>query len=304
MEEIIDILVVGAGPAGLSAAINGITRGKTVRLLSNVESYLEKAEQVDNYLGFHKVSGHTLMKAFNDHAKALGIKLETGKVSNIFPMKSQFLVNFGGDILTAKTVVLATGVAKAVEIPGEQALLGNGVSYCATCDGMIYRGRVVIVYGLAEDAVEEANYLHGIGVFVTFVANKERPLTLEDEIKFIRGKVSEIHGEDRVNGVLIKNKIQSDQGDTVKEEFVPAEGIFILRDSIAPTALVAGLALENGYVAVDRHMATNIPGLYACGDCSGVPLQIAKAVGEGLVAAQQAAKYIDVQIKKNNKEEK
>ena len=299
MEEITDIIVIGAGPAGLSAAINGITRGKTVKLLTNTESYLAKAERVDNYLGFHKIDGQAMMKAFTEHAEAMGATVETGKVSNIFPMKKQFLVNFGGDILTARTVVLATGVAKTKAIRGEQELLGKGVSYCATCDGMLYRGKKVAVYGLAEDAVEEANYLHEIGVLVTFIAAKERPESLHDAIGFIRGSVVEIQGEANVRSIRYKAP-----GTKGEETALEAEGIFILQNSIAPTALIDGLAMENGYVAVDRHMATNIPGLYAAGDCTGLPLQIAKAVGEGLVAAQQAAKYIDEKKAQSNKEEK
>lgn len=300
MGEITDIIVVGAGPAGLSAAINGLTRGKTVRVLSNAESYLAKAERVDNYLGFHDINGHEMMKAFESHAKKMGIEVETGKVSNIFPMNDQFMVNFGNDILMAKTVVLATGVAKTKAIRGEQELLGKGVSYCATCDGMLYRGKKAVVYGQADDAVEEANYLREIGVLVTFVANQQRPESLHEDIGFIRGSLAEIQGKDSVKGIQFKPAGTTEK----KQTSLETDAVFILQNSIAPRALVAGLALENGYVAVDRRMATNIPGLYAAGDCTGIPLQISKAVGEGLVAAQQAAKHIDEQKIYSNKEAK
>jgi len=290
MESMTDIIVVGAGPAGYSAAINAVARGKTVRLLSSSPSYLEKAEQVDNYLGFHQIDGASMMKVFADHALAMGITAETGKVSNIFAMKDQVLVNFSGDILTARTVVMATGVTKTKAVRGEQELLGKGVSYCATCDGMLYRGRKAVVWGQADDAAEEANHLKAIGVQITFITNKERPAGLHLDISFIQGALLEIQGQDKVTGVLYKTPGASGQ-DTVLE----TEAVFVLQNSIAPTTLVDGLAVETGYVAVDRHMATNIPGLFAAGDCTGLPLQIAKAVGEGLVAAQSAAKYIDEQ---------
>lgn len=290
MESMTDIIVVGAGPAGYSAAINAVARGKTVRLLSSSPSYLEKAEQVDNYLGFHQIDGASMMKVFADHALAMGITAEIGKVSNIFAMKDQVLVNFSGDILTARTVVMATGVTKTKVVRGEQELLGKGVSYCATCDGMLYRGRKAVVWGQADDAAEEANYLKEIGVQITFITNKERPAGLHLDISFIQGALLEIQGQDKVTGVLYKTPGASGQ-DTVLE----TEAVFVLQNSIAPTTLVDGLAVETGYVAVDRHMATNIPGLFAAGDCTGLPLQIAKAVGEGLVAAQSAAKYIDEQ---------
>jgi thioredoxin reductase (NADPH) len=299
MGSMTDIIVVGAGPAGYSAAINAVTRGKTVRLLSSSSSYLEKAERVDNYLGFHQIDGEAMMKVFADHALAMGVTAETGKVSNIFAMKNQFLVNFSGDILEARAVVMATGVAKTKAVRGEQELLGKGVSYCATCDGMLYRGRKAVVWGQADDAAEEANYLKEIGVQITFISPKERPSELHLDISFIQGALVEIQGKEKVSGVLYKAA-----GGSGQDAVLETEAVFVLQNSIAPTTLVDGLAVENGYVAVDRRMATNIPGLYAAGDCTGLPLQIAKAVGEGLVAAQSAAKYIDELKSQSGKEER
>lgn len=276
-----NIVIIGAGPAGLSASINAVARGKSVRLLSGGSTYLSRAETVDNYLGFYHTTGAELMQRFEEHASQMGIPIEKGRVANIMPFGSYFMVNFNGDILESDTVILTTGIAKTKEIPGEAALLGHGVSYCATCDGMLYRGKKAIVWGLSPDAPEEAGFLNGIGVSVTYVARGERPETLDDAIPFVSGTVKEIIGEGRVTAVAAES------------ETLPADGVFILRSSIAPSAMIAGLELENGYIKVNRAMETNIPGLYAAGDCTGTPLQVANAVGDGLIAAQQAAKYLD-----------
>ena len=276
-----DILVVGAGPAGLSAAINAVARGKTVRLLSGEHTVLARAETVDNYLGLYHLTGPELMRRFEEHAAAMGIVPEKGRVSNILPFDGRFVVNFSGALLEADAVILTTGVAKARPIPGEAELLGRGVSYCATCDGMLYRGKRAVVWGLSVDAPEEANFLQSIGVLVTYVGVGDRPARLHPAVSFVSGRLTGIKGDTRAEAALTA------QGE------LPADVVFILRSAIAPATLIDGLAMEDGFVAVNRFMETNIPGLFAAGDCIGAPLQIANAVGDGLVAAQRAAKYLD-----------
>lgn len=281
MKKRTDIFIIGAGPAGLSAAVNGAARGKSVRLLSVDGTKLSRAESVDNYLGLYHVTGAELMRRFEEHASAMGIRAEKGRVANLLPSGGSFLVNCGGEIAEAGAVVLATGAARARGIPGESAFLGRGVSYCATCDGMLYRGKRAVVWGLSPDAAEEANFLNGIGVSVTLVARGGRPEALDAAVSFQSGAVREIVGDGRVTAAATET------------ETLPADGVFILRSAIAPSAMIDGLGMENGYVKVSRFMETNIPGLFAAGDCTGAPLQVASAVGEGLIAAQQAAKYID-----------
>lgn len=281
MESMVDIAIIGAGPAGLSAAINGVARGKSVRVFNAGENYLARAERIDNYLGFYQVSGREMMEQFLSHAAKQGIRPEKGRVANLLPFGDRFMLNFGGDMIEAKTVILATGVSKAKPLPGEQELLGRGVSYCATCDGMLYRGKRAVVWGMSQEAAEEANFLHGLGVQVTYVSSKQRAQGLNEAIPYLAGAVAEVLGDQIVTGVR------------VGENVLDTDGVFILRDSIAPSTLVEGIAVQQGYVAVNREMETNIPGLYAAGDCTGKPLQISKAVGEGLIAAQQAAKYLD-----------
>ena len=162
-QKMLDCAVVGGGPAGLSAAINLHQRGKSVRVLGAAPCFLEKAERVDNYLGLPGLSGGEMLRAFADHAAQLGIRPEPGRVANILPMGDHFMLNFSGDILEARTVVLACGVAKAKPVEGEAEFLGRGVSYCATCDGMLYRGKAVLVWGLSPEAAGEANFLASIG---------------------------------------------------------------------------------------------------------------------------------------------
>lgn len=282
----VDILIVGAGPAGLSAAVNAVTRGKTVRIFSNKENYLSKAERVDNHLGFFNISGKEMMNKFKEHAEAMNINVEEGKVVNILPMGESFMVNINGEIEEAKKVILAMGISKVKELPGEGKLLGAGVSYCATCDGMLYRGKNAIVWDQSKEALEEANYLNSIGVNVTFVSKKPRSENLNENIKYINGAVTEVIGEDKVEAVI------------VGEEKVPADAVFMLRDAVAPTALIDGLETEGNFISVNRNMETSIEGVYASGDITGKPLQLSKAVSEGLIAAQNAAFQID-KIKEN-----
>jgi thioredoxin reductase (NADPH) len=281
MGEIVDIIIIGAGPAGLSAAVNALVRGKRVRILSNSHKNHSKAERVDNHLGFYHMTGKELMDKFKEHAEAMGVKIEDGKAVNILPLGDSFMVNVNGQIIESKKVILAMGISKVKELPGEGRLLGNGVSYCATCDGMLYRGKDAVVWDQSHDAWEEANFLQSIGVNVTFISNKPRHENLSDNVKYIKGRIEEIIGENTVEAV------------NTGEEIIKTDAVFMLRDAVAPDTLIEGLELDGSFISVNKYMETNIPGLYAAGDITGKPLQLSKAVSEGLIAAQHAALQID-----------
>ena len=261
-----DVLVIGGGPAGLSAAINVRARGRSALVVSNPleENPLWRAENVDNYLGLPGRSGAELLTAMRRHAEQAGAEFLAGKVLSALQMPDAWYVSVGPDMYNARAVVLAAGVARGRKFPGEAELLGRGVSYCATCDGMLYRGKPVAVLGYSDTARREAEYLTGIGCSVTY---------------FDRPRTCSIAGGNQVTSV------------TCDGETVPVEGVFLLRPAMAPADLFPGLALAGDYVAVDRTMATNLPGLFAAGDCTGGPLQVSKAVGEGLIAGQSAAAY-------------
>ncbi len=278
----VDIAVIGGGPAGLSAAINACARGKQVLVISNPieENPLYKAPEVDNYPGLPDVSGADLLRKLEGHARKKGAQFRSGRVLNAMPMGDRFFIAIGSDVVEARALILAIGAQRGVKLPGEETLLGRGVSWCATCDGMLYRGKDVAVVGLSHDAPAEANFLYEIGCKVTYVARKT-PKGLNDSIPVVVGKQVSIEGETAVTGVHV-------DGTTI-----PCQGAFILREAMAPGDLLPGLNLENGYISVDRNMNAGIPGVFACGDCIGLPLQVANAVGEGLIAGQNAAEYID-----------
>ena len=262
-----DILVIGGGPAGLSAAVNARARGRSVLVVSNPleENPLWPAERVDNYPGLPAVSGAELLTQLRRHAERSGAEFLTGRVLSSVRMPDAWYVSVGPDMYNAKAVVLAAGVARGKKFPGEAEFLGRGVSYCATCDGMLYRGKAVAVLGYSDSARQEAEFLERIGCRVTY---------------FDRPRTCEIHGEETVRSV------------TCDGQSTDVDCVFILRPALAPTDLFPGLETEKGFVAVDRRMATNLPGLFAAGDCTGGPLQAAKAAGEGLIAGQSAAAYV------------
>ena len=270
-----DIAVIGGGPAGLSAAVQARVRNKSVVVVSGDrrDNPLYKTPAIHNYLGFPQVSGQALLDAFQAHAREMGAEQKEGRVLNIMPMGGTFYLSIGSDMEQARAIILATGVVQAAKYPGEEAHLGAGVSYCATCDGMLYRNKEVVVVGKAADSPQEANYLRELGCKVTYVSDKAPKVEITGG-----AKVEAL----RAGGVTI-----------------PCDGVFILRPSVAPAQLLPGLALEGGYIRVDRNMATNVPGVFAAGDCTGLPLQVSKAVGEGLVAGLRAAEYVD-QISDSN----
>ena len=278
-----DIAIIGTGPAGLEAAVTAKIRNKKLILFGNknLSIKVEKAHTIQNYLGLPNISGEELKAAYERHLKELDIEITEDKISAVYAMGKYFALQGNGVNYEATTVILATGVSTAKPYPGEEEFLGRGVSYCATCDGMLYRGKKAIVWGLTQDAVLEANFLAKIGVEVQYISMRDKEELLDENIVHIKGQVSKITGKGNVRYVVVDKKR------------IPVDAIFILRDSIAPDKLMAELRTESGYIEVNRKMETNVPGLYAAGDCIGKPLQIAKAVSDGLIAAQEAARYLD-----------
>ena len=277
------IIVLGAGPAGFAAAIGARSRGKEVLVLGNrpEDSPLAKSERIDNYPGLPAVSGLDLLHTLEQHALQLGAERLEGRVSAVMSWNGVQSLTVGSELYQADALILAVGVSRAAKYPGEERFLGRGVSYCATCDGMLYRGRNVMVVGRGADVPGEANFLHSIGCHVTFVG-AERPEELDGGVDFLTGKTLAVEGKETLTGLSVDGTSH------------PCDAVFILRPAIAPTDLLPALALtEGGMIAVDRQMRTNLPGVYAAGDCTGRPWQVAKAVGEGLVAGEAAAEYLD-----------
>ena len=278
-----DVLVIGGGPAGLSASINVRARGRSALVVSNPleENPLWRAEKVDNYLGLPGLSGAEMLAAMRRHAEQAGVEFLAGKVLNAVQMPDAWYVSVGPDMYNARAVVLAAGVARGKKFAGEAELLGRGVSYCATCDGMLYRGREIAVVGKTADAPHEANYLRELGCRVTYVSDRP-PEGLHSDIPFVKAVRLEVLGE---------KKVEALRADSVT---LPCEGVFILRPSMAPADLLPGLALEGGYIKTDRNMATNLPGVFAAGDCRGKAVrQLTTAVGDGAAAGLAACRWVD-----------
>ena len=276
-----DIMILGSGPAGLAAAVAARGRDKGVLVIGNrwQDSPLAKAERVDNYLGLPSRTGLEMLEAFHRHAQALGVEFVVGRALSLLAWNG-FSLTVGSQVYQGRALILAPGVVRSAKYPGEETYLGRGVSYCATCDGMLYRNRPVAVVGLAPDAPQEANYLHSLGCQVVSVS-PHQPTGLTEGIPYVKAGRLAVKGEQAVTGLEADGTL------------LPCAGVFILRRAVAPTDLLPDLETEADVIRVDRRMATNVPGVFAAGDCTGGPLQVAKAVGEGHVAALSACDYLD-----------
>lgn len=280
----LDVIVVGGGPAALSAALNLRIRNKSFLLLGGNEKVtgLMKAPQIDNYPGFKGISGKALLEAFKKHAEQMDIELRHEKVYNILNMGDYYAVNAGNTFYDARSIILATGQGKAKYLNGEREYLGRGIGYCATCDGPLYRGKPIAIISENEEGEEEANFLSELCSQVFYLPTYASRPKLKDQVRLMREKVLSIEGDgDKVNRLV------------TEQSELSVSAVFIIRNVIPASQLIEGLAMEAGSIRVDRNMATNIPGLYACGDCTGKPYQIAKAVGEGTTAALSAVRYLD-----------
>lgn len=278
----LDIAIIGAGPAGLSAAINGVIRNKKVIVFGRnpKSSYLYKAEKVDNYLGMPDVSGPGMVEQFINHAQKIGVEFHEGRILEIFSMGDYYTLNVENEFYEAQTVIIATGIPKAKYIPGEKELLGKGVSYCGTCDGPLYRGKTTMVIGEIEEAEEDVNFLQEICNKVYFLPTYKEIKHIHPEVEILEGKPTEIFGEPFVSGIRIDDKE------------IKVDGVFLIKESIPVTQLIKGLEMENKTIKVNRKLETNFPGVFAAGDCTGRPYQVTKAVGEGAVAALEAVSYL------------
>lgn len=304
-----DVLIIGAGPAGVAAALTLRNRGKEVLVVSNdpFESGLAKAERIDNYPGLTALTGREVVKTFLDQLDAMGIERRQGRVISVMPFGEKFMASIEADVVEVGAVILATGVAKAKAYPGEEELLGRGVSYCATCDGMLYRGKDVCVVGSNAEAEKEAAFLAGIGCNVTYFSRKPAGTLGEGSaeapagdmgasaannptIKQVVAKKYEVVGDVAAGEPGAPGKVAALVADGVE---YPCAAVFVLRPQIAPASLVPGLETDGGAIKVDAHMCTNVPGVFAAGDCVGGHLQVAKAVGDGQVAAFSAADFLD-----------
>lgn len=278
-----DVAIIGTGPAGVSAALNLKIHEKNFIWIGKktLSDKLSKAECVSNYPGFIDVPGSTLNEAFLKQVEAMGIEITEAMVNQIMPMGDHYALLAGPDFYEAKALILTTGVNQTGGLKGEADYLGRGVSYCATCDGGLYRGKTVAVVCNAPRFEHEAAFLASLASKVYFFPYYKNAALSGENIELPAGRPVGVQGDMRVTGLTMND------GSTL-----PVDGLFCLRDSISLNTLLPGLNSENGHICVDRGMATNLPGVYAAGDCTGRPYQYTKAVGEGNIAAHSVLDYL------------
>ena len=263
-----DIIIIGAGAAGASAAMTCRNRGKTVAVVANPvdTTALYKAEWVTNYPGYEGIGGSELAENMYNNIVNAGAKLIRGRALSVMPFGDSFGVAVGNDYYQCRSLIVAAGITREKLYPGESEFLGRGVSYCATCDGMLYRGKTVALVGNSLEAGEDVAFLRSIGCNV---------------LEFTENGRYEIKGSMKADALVFKGEEHK------------VDGIFIIKDTVSVTQLVPGLEYKDGGIVTGRDMSTAVPGVFAAGDCTGKPFQLPKAVGEGNVAALSACAYVD-----------
>lgn len=270
-----DVAIVGTGPAGLSAALTLKLHNKEIVWFGSaaLSDKVDKSEKIANYPGVPMVSGAELNAKFSEQAEEMGIELTDKKVTNIADLGDKFMLLADNEVYEAKTVLLATGIPQAKGMENEERLLGSAVSYCATCDGFLYKDKTVAVYCTDERMAHDIDYLEEIAakvyVYTNFGYSNESP-----KIEILDKPIKKIDGAMKAEALELSDGRRID-----------VDGVFILRPAIAPSTLFTGLELDGAHIKVDRNQETNYKGCFAAGDCTGRPYQIAKAVGEGNVAA-------------------
>lgn len=307
-----DLIIIGSGPAGLSAAVYGRRAGLNLLVLEKNPmsgGQVLNTYEVDNYLGMPEMNGFDMGMAFRGHADKLGVEFRETSVQSIEDRgESKLLKTDSGDLETSAIILAAGAVHAQLGIPGEEKFSGKGVSYCATCDGAFFRGKTVAVVGGGDVALEDAAYLAGMCEKVylihrrdelrgAFVLQKELEKLPNVEILFSH-VAEEVLGETAVEGLRVKNL-------KTEETFrLDTAGVFVAVGIRPSTELVRGLADcdEGGYVLAGEDCATNVPGLFAAGDVRKKPLrQIVTAVADGANAVVSVGNYLRRQQENLNK---
>ncbi|MBU1062359.1 MAG: thioredoxin-disulfide reductase [Candidatus Omnitrophica bacterium] len=303
-----DVIIIGGGPAGLTAALYNARARLKILIIEgfSVPAQAVITDCIENYPGFpNGISGFELIENFKKQVQRFGAEFSVGNVEEIYPCKDKNLngwkIEVEGKTYTSLALIIACGARpKKMNVPGEEKLQGRGVSYCATCDGALYRDKDIVVIGGGDTAVEEALFLTRFGKKVTLVHRRDRlraAKVLQEraisnkKMEFVWDSItSEIIGEDKVKAVKIKNI------KTEKESIISCDGVFIFVGYTPNTDFVKELLKmdKNGYIVTDTGMKTQSPGIFACGDCRQKLLrQVVTACGDGAVAAFSAQQYVE-----------
>ena len=293
-----EIVIVGGGPAGLTAGLYASRAGrKTSVLVGRTGSRLSIGYSLENYPGFISIDSQELLDKFMKHAEHFGAQIITGDAIDYNITADPKYVTTRDTMIEARAVILAPGrsMPRAKMIPGEERLLGMGVSYCATCDGPLYRGLKVAALGSTDDAAEDILLLNQMGSEVYWISGSEEwqvSASLFEDVQkrqitiFKDTTAKEIVGDKRVEKLLIDKE--------EKREELEVSGVFIFRDiPAAPLFRRAGIEIDHRQcVKVDRFQKTNIEGVFAAGDVTCGGMQVVAAAGEGCVAAMRAVSYL------------
>lgn len=280
-----DVLIIGSGPAGISAALYTARANLKTAVISKDKSPLVKSEKIENYYGFAQpVSGETLINNGLEQAKRFGVRMVDAEVVSI-GYDGDFVVETATGEIKGKSVIIATGSNRtAPRIKDFHRFEGKGISYCATCDAFFYKGKDVAVLGCCDYALHEAQELLPIAKSVTLVTNgTELKANFPKEIAIIPNKIETFKGEQALQSIAFSDR-----------EPLEVAGVFVAIGVAGSSDLAKklGAQTEGLRIVVDEYMATTVPGLFAAGDCTGGQLQIAKAVCEGAKAGTAAIKYI------------
>ena len=276
-----DAAIIGTGPAGVSAALTLKQLNKSFIWFGdeNLSMKVKKAERITNYPGLSNITGSDLVEAFKKQITEMNIEVTPKTVTGVYDLSTHYGILCNQEMFEAQAIILATGVEALKPIKGEVEYLGRGVSYCATCDGMLYKGKDIIVVISSKAHEHEIEFLSEICNSVKVFASYKDFGVNKPNVELLKGFPQEIVKED---GIRLKTRTEE----------LEAAGIFVLKDSVSPAVLVPGLEIENSHVVVDRACKTNLKGCFACGDVTGRPYQYTKAVGEGNIAAHSLVAYL------------
>lgn len=273
-----DVVIIGSGPAGISAAIYLKRAKKNIIIISNGKSSLEKAEKIENYYGIESISGKELYEVGIKQAERLSIPIQMDEVTNI-SFENNFIVTTPNREYETTNVIIATGTNRITpSIKGIKEFEGKGVSYCAICDAFFYKNKNVAVIGNGNYAIHEAKQLKPVANSVTILTNGKEMIQNRDasDFEIEQTPIREFRGTNSIEEVEFENN------NTKK-----IDGVFVAIGTASSIDLAKkiGAIVKNNNIAVDENMQTNVKGLYACGDCTGGLLQVNKAVYEGAKAA-------------------
>ncbi|AGB49172.1 thioredoxin-disulfide reductase [Methanomethylovorans hollandica DSM 15978] len=295
-----DLIIIGGGPAGLTAGIYAVRYGLNTIVLEKdvLPGQIAATDLIENYTGFTAISGPELMQRFKEHAQTVGVKIESAEVSSIISEDGRKVVMTDTGNLVSKALVIATGAnPKKLGIPGEKEFMGKGVSYCATCDAPFYKGKTVMVIGGGESALTDALILSNIvkKVYIVHRRDKLRASMILQErvskkpnIEIIWDNVpEEIQGKTGVENIILRN-LKTGEMNTL-----PVEGVFVYIGILPNTEFIDVKKNSSGFILTNEKLETSVQGIYAAGDCRDTTIwQVVTAVADGAVAAVSAHEYI------------